>query len=294
MTYPRRAFIKIGAALGAGVALQSLTGCFSEHNSKGGGGNIGPFGLQLYTLRDEMPKDPKGVLQKVASYGYKQLESYEHDKLGIFWGMSPKEFKSYIDGLGMTIVSSHCDINKDFERKVDEAASIGMAYLACPYLGPHDKIDFFKQTADKFNRLGELCKKAGLRFAYHNHDYSFHPVEGQLPQDVMMQGTDPSLVDFEMDIYWVVTAGQDPVKWFDKYPGRFTMGHVKDRRKGAGVQDKDASVVLGTGSLNYSKILKEGSKRGMKYFIVEQERYDGTTPLAAAQADAAYMKSLKI
>lgn len=161
MNYPRRAFLKAGAALGVGMALQPLAGCFSNRSTPKGKGNLGPFGLQLYTLRDDMPKDPKGVLQKVASYGYKQLESYEHDKLGMFWGMSPQEFKTYISGLGMTMVSSHCNINQDFERKVEQAASIGMAYLACPWLGPKPELDFYKRAAEQFNRCGELCKKAG-------------------------------------------------------------------------------------------------------------------------------------
>lgn len=296
MTYPRREFIKLGAALGAGMALQPLAGCFSNKSAPQatGEGNLGAFGLQLYTLRDDMPKDPKGVLQKVASYGYKQIESYEHDQLGMFWGMSPQEFRTYLDGLGMVMVSSHCEINKDFERKVEQAASIGMAYLACPWLGPNPGLDFYRKAAEQFNRCGELCKKAGLRFAYHNHDYSFLPVEGHLPQDVMMQATDPSLVDYEMDIYWVVVAGQDPVQWFNKYPGRFTMSHVKDRRKGAKAKDTDASTVLGTGALDFSTVLKAGADKGMKYFIVEQERYDGTTPLKAVEANAAYMKSLKV
>jgi sugar phosphate isomerase/epimerase len=294
MTYPRRQFLKIGAAIGAGVALQPLAGCFSNKNTNHGVGNLGPFGLQLYTLRDDLPKDPKGVLQKVASFGYKQIESYEHDKLGMFWGMSPQAFAAYLGGLGMTLVSSHCDIKKDFERKVEQAASIGMTYLACPWLGPNGSLDFYKKAAEQFNRCGELCKKAGLRFAYHNHDYSFLPVEGKLPQDVMMQGTDPGLVDYEMDIYWVAAAGQDPLQWFQKYPGRFTMAHVKDRKKGVSTADKDASTVLGTGGLHFASILKGGSEKGMKYFFVEQERYDGTTPLAAVEANAAYMKSLKI
>lgn len=115
-----------------------------------------------------------------------------------------------------------------------------------------------------------------------------------MPQDVMMQGTDPSLVDYEMDIYWVAAAGQDPIQWFNKYPGRFTMGHVKDRKKGAGPKETDASTVLGTGGLDFPQILKAGADKGMKYFIVEQERYEGTTPLKAVEANAAYMKSLKV
>jgi hypothetical protein len=103
----------------------------------------------------------------------------------------------------MKMISSHCNINNKFEEKAADAASIGMKYLICPYLGPQKTIDDFKKAADNFNAKGEICKKNGLRFAYHNHGYSFQALDGQMPQDVMMQNTDPSLVDFEMDMYWV-------------------------------------------------------------------------------------------
>jgi sugar phosphate isomerase/epimerase len=245
-------------------------------------------------LRDVLPQDPKGVLTQVASFGYKQIESYEHAKLGIFWGMKNTEFKKLMDDLGMKIVSSHCDINKDFERKAAEAAEIGMNYLLCPYLGPQKTIDDFKRFAETFNEKGQVCKKNGIRFGYHNHDYGFVPVDGQLPQDVLMQNTDKNLVDFEMDIYWVVTAGQDPIAWIDKYPGRFKLSHIKDRKRGASPSQRDVSVELGTGSIDFKKILNEAGKKGMEYYIVEQEAYENTTPLAAAKADADYLKNFKI
>jgi sugar phosphate isomerase/epimerase len=293
MQYKRREFLKTATLLGSGVALTSfsgLLGCKSASNGKTINEN---FGLQLYTLRDVLPANPKDVLTQVASYGYKQIESYEGAQ-GMFWGMKNTEFKKFMDDLGMTIVSSHCDINKDFERKAEEAGAIGMKYLICPYLGQQKSLDDFKKYADTFNQRGETCKKYGLRFAYHNHDYSFVPLEGQLPQDVMMQGTNKDLVDYEMDIYWVVTAGQDPIAWFNKYPDRFRLSHIKDRKKGVAASEKNASVVLGTGSINFNEILKAAEKKGMDYFIVEQERYDNTTPLEAAKADAGYMKGLRI
>ncbi|MBD0289475.1 MAG: TIM barrel protein, partial [Flavisolibacter sp.] len=199
----RREFLKISTVLGAGIILQpersALFGCNTV------AGKLEKFGLQLYTLRDVLPKDPKGVLKQVASFGYKEIESFEGPQ-GMFWGMSPKEFKSYMDDLGMTIVSSHCDINKNFEQKAADAASIGIKYLICPYLGPQKSLDDFKKFAETFNQRGEVCRSNGLRFAYHNHDYSFKKLEEQFPQDVLMQNTDKNLVDFEMDIYWVVTA----------------------------------------------------------------------------------------
>ena len=162
-----------------------------------------------------------------------------------------------------------------------------MKYLMCRYLGPNKELNFYKQAAADFNKSGEICKRNGLRFAYHNHDYSFKPVEGQLPQDVMMQNTDPNTVDYEMDIYWVVTAGEDPIKWINKYPNRFRLGHVKDRRN-------NESVVVGTGTIDFPGILREARNKGMAYFIVEQEAYTGTTPIDAVRANAEYMKKLKL
>ena len=287
----RREFLQTTGFAASGIFLSSyLPSCKSASVSKEVRDN---FGLQLYTLRDVLPDDPKGVLKQVASYGYKQIESYEHSKLGIFWGMKNTEFKTLMNDLGMKIVSSHCDINKDFERKAAEAAEIGMQYLLCPYLGPQKKIDDFKKFAETFNQKGEICKKNGIRFGYHNHDYGFVQLEGQYPQDVLMQNTDKNLVDFEMDIYWVVTAGQDPIAWIDKYPGRFKLCHIKDRKKGATPSQRDVSVELGTGSIDFKKILIEADKKGMNYYFVEQEAYENTTPLAAAKADADYLKNFK-
>jgi sugar phosphate isomerase/epimerase len=291
MEIKRREFIRTTAIVTSGMMLSNyLPSCKSSSIAKDVRDN---FGLQLYTLRDVLPADPTGILKQVASYGYKQIESYEGPQ-GIFWGMKNTEFKKRMDDLGMKIVSSHCDINKDFDRKAAEAAEIGMNYLICPYLGPQKTVDDFKKFAETFNQLGETCKKNGIRFGYHNHDYGFVPLEGQMPQDVLMQNTDKNLVDFEMDIYWVVTAGQDPIAWIDKYAGRFKLCHIKDRKKGAPLSQRDASVDLGTGSIDFKKILKEAGRKGMEYYIVEQEAYENTTPLAAAKADADYMKNFRI
>jgi sugar phosphate isomerase/epimerase len=291
MEIKRRDFIKTTAVVTSGMLLSGyLPACKAASISKDVRDN---FGLQLYTLRDVLPNNPKDVLTQVASFGYKQIEGYEGTK-GIFWGMKNTEFKKLMDDLGMKFVSTHCDINKDFDRKAAEAAEIGMNYLICPYLGPQKKIDDFKKFAETFNQRGETCKKNGIKFGYHNHDYGFVPLEGQMPQDVLMQNTDKNLVDFEMDIYWVVTPGQDPIAWIDKYPGRFKLCHIKDRKKGAAPSQRDVSVDLGTGSIDFKKILKEACKKVMEYYIVEQEAYENTTPLAAAKADADYLKNFRI
>jgi len=291
MQQNRRNFLKITGAVGAGLALNSLGGAslFAAESAK----SIKQFGIQLYTLRDVVPGDPKGVLKQLASFGYKQIESYEGAK-GMFWGMGHTGFKSYMDELGMKLVSSHCDITKDFEKKAAEAAEIGMKYLICPWKGPQKSLDDFKRFADEFNQKGEICKKNGIRFAYHNHDYSFKAMDGQLPQDVMMNGTDPSLVDFEMDIYWVAAAGVDIEAWFKKYKKRFRLCHVKDRSKNPGTDNGKNSVDLGTGSIDWPKILKSAKKYGMQYYIVEQEAYPNGSSLEAAKVNAAYMKTLKV
>jgi sugar phosphate isomerase/epimerase len=290
MSHNRRDFIKLSVQSAAAIALVQM-GCNSAGNAAGSGKHIERFGLQLYTLRDDMPKDPRGILKQVASFGYKQIESYEGGQ-GMFWGMGHKGFKQYMDELGMSIVSSHCDMNKDFERKAAEAAEIGMKYLICPYLGKQKSLDDYKRYADTFNQKGEICRKNGIRFAYHNHDYSFEKMDGQYPQQIMMDMTNKDTVDYEMDIYWVVVAGENVENWLKDYKNRFRLCHIKDRAKGA--VDGNASVNLGTGSIDFSKLLRSAMDNGMQYFVVEQEKYDGTTPLEAVKANAAYMKLLKV
>jgi sugar phosphate isomerase/epimerase len=251
---------------------------------------LGNFGIQLWTVKEDLAANAKDTLKKLSVDGFKQIESFE-GKQGIFWGWKNTEFKKYMDDLGMNIISAHCNISDGFEKKAAEAAEIGMKYLICPYKGPQKSIDDFKRFADEFNKAGEICKKNGIRFAYHNHDYSFKAMNGEVPQEVMMKGTDKNLVDFEMDIYWVVAAGEDPKVWFDKHPGRFKLCHVKDLAKTAKGHE---SVQLGKGTIDFASILKAGNAKGLKYYIVEQEAFTGTNPLESAAADAKYMQQFSM
>jgi sugar phosphate isomerase/epimerase len=292
MDTKRRDFLKLTGNLAAALAIApAAANFFDTQETTLENRRIKTFGLQLYTLRDDLPKDPKGILQQVASYGYKQIEGYEGPQ-GMFWGMGHTGFKKYMDDLGVDFMASHCKIDENFEQKAAQAAEIGMKYLICPYKGPQKKLDDFKKFADEFNQKGEICRKHGIRFAYHNHDYSFKELEGQIPQELMMTNTDPSLVDFEMDIYWVVTGGHDAETWLKKHKNRFRLCHIKDRTKGS--TEAADSCVLGEGSINFSSLLNTARKNGMEYFIVEQEKYTGTTPLDAVKVNAAYMKKLKI
>ena len=252
------------------------------------------FGIQLYSIRADMTKNPKDTLKKLASYGYKYLEGYE-GSLGLFWGMSNTEFKKYLEDLGLEMIASHCGETQNlesFNKKCDQAAEIGMDYLICPGLPRKLELDIFKRHAQRFNQCGEIAKKNGIKFGYHNHAYSFEKREGIYLQDVLMNGTDPSIVDFEMDIYWVVAAGEDPIKWFDKHPKRFTYCHVKDYLKLDGGKGHE-SCTLGEGSIDFAKILSHGRTKGLKTFIIEQESYRGTTPLQAAKDNVGYMRNLK-
>jgi sugar phosphate isomerase/epimerase len=303
MNHSRRKFFQYAGAAAAGALILPSLSCKSETPDAAAtvgapttqppvaAGSIAQYGIQLWSVRDDMAKDAKGTLKALATAGYKQIESFEGDK-GIFWGMTNTDFKKYMDELGMTLVSSHCDTKKDFEKKAAEAAAIGVSYLITPYIGAQKKLSDWEKITKDFNKNGEICKKAGLRYAYHNHAYSFEMLDGTMPQDFMMEYTDPSLVDFEMDIYWVVTAGKDPIEYLNKYPGRFKLCHVKDRSKTLPATEQDASCDLGTGSIDFSKILKVAQEKGMQYFIVEQERWDNSTPIKSAEVDAAYLSKL--
>jgi sugar phosphate isomerase/epimerase len=289
MSSNRREFLRTGAfaALGLSLPFAGRSSMLGEYvKSK----TISTFGIQLWTVKEDMASDAKETLRKISTYGYRLIESFEGQK-GMFWGMSNTEFKKYMDDLNMSIASSHCDISKDFDKKAAQAAEIGMKYLICPYKGPQKDIESYKKFADEFNRAGETCKKNGIRFAYHNHDYSFKPIDGMIPQDVMMDNTDKELVDYEMDIYWVVAAGADPQAYFGKYPGRFRLCHVKDLAKTAKGHE---SVQLGKGTIDFQSVLRTGAANGLKFYIVEQEAFTGSNPLQSAEVDAKYFKTITI
>lgn len=283
----RREFVLKGSLLTTSIlAPMSLSSCNNSSDKN-------KVGIQLYSVRDEMIKNPKETLAKLASFGYKYVEGYEGD-LGLFWGMSNLEFKSYLDGLGLNMLASHCgDTNnlESFKAKCDQAAEIGLEYLICPWAEGDRSLSGFQYLSETFNKCGQIAKEREIKFAYHNHDYSFKKIDGMYLQDVLMNGTDKNLVDFEMDIYWVVASGEDPKKWFDKHPGRFTYCHVKDYLQLE--DDKYESCTLGNGSIDFSSILAHGKLKGLETFIVEQEAYTGTTQLESAKDNYFYMSTLK-
>ncbi|MCP9767723.1 sugar phosphate isomerase/epimerase [Lacihabitans sp. LS3-19] len=321
MKQSRRNFImKYGlAAVSTPLLIQSLGSCTSASKEKSTNDaiatkeTIDQFGLQLWTVKEDMAKDPKATLKAVADAGYKQLESFTGEK-GIFWGMTPAEFKTYTRDLGMQMISSH--INPDFTTKketedefkklVDDCASIGVSYVLNPFPGEIKTSDEWKKITEGLNRQGEITKAAGIKMGYHNHHIEFSPTsDGSLPEEIMLKGTDPELVAFELDLYWIVKAGQDPEKWLKEYANRFKLVHVKDLYKEERVKEIEttekpedafwplgASTTLGNGRIDFSKILKIAKENGVEKFIIEQERFDNSTPLQDIKIDADYLKSL--
>ncbi|MGM0458251.1 MAG: sugar phosphate isomerase/epimerase family protein [Bacteroidota bacterium] len=287
MTYDRKTFLKLSGLLAGGAAMGTLP--FLKGCSSTGSSTQNAFGLQLYTLRDVIADDPEGTLRQVAEFGYTQIESYE-GPMGMWWDMGNSGFKELLDELGMTALSSHANVFEEFERKANEAAEIGLKYIVCPWIGPQDSLDDYREIAEQFNEMGEIATDLGLRFAYHNHAYSFEEQEGEIPHDVLMENTDPDLVEYQMDIYWVVAAGHDPIEWMERYPGRFTSGHVKDITSGSDPE----STVLGTGTIGWQTLLPEAANLGMEDYIVEQEAYAGTTPIDAIRDNAEFMRSLNL
>ncbi len=304
MNNPRRKFIRMGAMLGAGAAFMPLQFCSPAKREEEAGATLTPaepertgtplsvFGIQLYSVKEEMAKDAAATMKTLAGYGYKQFEGFDGGK-GILWGMKPAEFKSVLDDTGVSFISSHANVFENLEAQAGQAAEVGMKYLICPWIGPQKSLDAYKSIADKFNEVGEKLKSQGLRFAYHNHDYTFKTQDGALPQDILMEHTDPALVDFEMDIYWVHVAGINPGDYMAKYPGRFKLCHLKDAEAGSG-NPGERGVLLGAGEIPYADLIKMSQERGMEYFVVEQERFVDVTPFQAAERNAQYLKALVI
>lgn len=288
----RQQFLKL-TALATSAAVLSKTDAFSLAPKK--------VGLQLYTLRDLMGKDPDGTLKKVAEIGYKEVESFGYND-GKFFGKTPKEYAALLKDLGLSAPSGHYltgkampnmkgTLTNDWKRAVDDAAAIGQTYMICAYLFPNErtKLDDYKAFADLFNQSAEVCKAAGIQFAYHNHDFEFQAMDGQMPYDVLLSGTDKNLVKMELDLYWTVFAGQDPVALFKKHPGRFPLWHIKDMEKSA---DRTFAPV-GTGSIDFQQIFDAQKTAGLKHYFVEQDAHK-LPPLESITISFKNVEKLKV
>lgn len=255
-------------------------------------------GLQLYSLRDQLPKDVKGVIAKVAAAGYKEVETFGYSKQNGFWGLDAKAFSSLLKANGLKTPSGHFGLDEyfvhgkttDLESYIEAANATGMTYVIVPSINGEvlKSADQFKEVAEKLNKAAEMCKKSGLQLGYHNHNFEWKPIDGTTFYDTILKETDPKLVHMEMDIFWVVRAGQDPVKLFKQHPGRFALCHIKDRDK----KQTDLNTEIGKGSIDFKTILSHAKLAGLKHFIVEQENYINIDPFVSIAESAAYVKNV--
>jgi sugar phosphate isomerase/epimerase len=245
-------------------------------------------GVQLYTFRNEMAADALGTLKKIAALGIKQIESAKSSK-GHYYGLTPKEMKQACANLGMNLRSGHVHIDDKWQQTMNDAAESGQVYLICSTM-PTDgqTTDNYKKVAEIFNKAGEDCKKLGLKFGYHNHEYEFDSHNGNVLYDVLLDNTQANLVNMEMDLGWVIVAGKNPLDYFKKYPGRFPLWHLKDMDV-----IKKHSVEFGKGQLDIVQLLKHSKQAKMKYFFIEQEEY-ASTPFESMQYNMDYLKKISI
>lgn len=279
----RRNFLRTTAALAAGSFMIPMFSCGSAGKKV--------IGLQLYTVRDKIQQDLDGTLNRLAQIGYNSLEAAGYNVGdGTFYGLKPKEFAKKVADLGMPLDSSHTSVEPDSAAKVfADAAEAGCKYVIYPYLPDNlrTNLDGFKIHAEKLNKMGEIAKKYGIRFGYHNHAFEFTPMEGQIGMDVMIQGTQPELVMFEIDLYWITKAGYDPVAYMKKYPGRFEIYHVKDMTK----DDDKFFAPVGSGCIDFAGIFAIREIAGLKMLFVEQDRFKDLDPFESVEMSFNYLKN---
>jgi len=257
------------------------------------------MGLQLFTVRQPMAADVVGTVKKIAGIGYEDSETYGYDpEQGTYYGLKASAFKQLLGDHGMITTSGHYDFTKYFDKPADAmmryvdqcvegAHALGQRYVTWPWLDPAFRtIENFRLLTGKLNNIGERVNKAGLGFAYHNHDFEFVDHGGENGYDIIMRETDPALVKLQMDLYWVIHSSKlSPSQLFNKQPGRFVMWHIKDMDK----VTRDYSE-LGNGSIDYTVILPDAAKAGLQYYYIEQGGNFAKDPIQSVTDSAAYFK----
>jgi len=298
MNRSRRDFLKTSAITVAGTAILSKS-LFASNNPN----EI--VGVQLYCVREDMKQDPLGSLTQLAEMGYKHVEhaNYADRK---FYGYTAAEFQKVLADLGLKMPSGHTVLGKnhwDAGRKeftdswkytVEDAATMGQQFVVSPWLdeGIRRDYDSFMQFLEVFNKSGELCQQSGMKFGYHNHDFEFsEKLNGQVMFDLLMQNTDADKVSLQLDMGNMYIAGAKAMDVLNKYPGRFETIHVKDMIKSEEESSGYESTILGEGVVDTKKVTDLSRKKGGSYlFIIEQESYQGKTPMACMKEDLAIMR----
>lgn len=253
------------------------------------------IGLQLYSLRNEFKTDVPGNLKMISGWGIREIEG------GGTYGMPMEDYKKLLSQNKLKMVSVGADfkqLKENPQAAVDEAKAFGAKYVVCFWI-PHDgdafTLDNMKEAVSVFNKAGKLLKDNGLSLCYHPHGFEFRPYQGATLFDYLVKETDPRYLNFEMDIFWVKHPGQDPVALLKKYPNRFLLMHLKDRKHGTegnqnGHADVETNVVLGTGDVGIAEIMREAKKAGVKHYFIEDESSHSVTQIPKSLA---FLKSLK-
>ncbi len=291
MAYNRREFLKTTAAITAGVSLSGLPliSCADPAGKK-------KYGVALYTLRNDLGKDLGGTLQYVSKAGYSQVELFAFDGKTYF-GKAPKEFKALLNDSKLIAPSAHFNLPGFlYEGKLDvwksaveAAVTMENKYMVVPYIeSKYRTPEFYKSMVDQIQKAAELTKAAGMKLAYHNHEFEFEKgPDGKTYFEMLLSQTDPALVDFEMDLYWMTYANQKPVDWFAKYPGRFSMFHLKDLTVAADGKKEFAPV--GDGIVDFTSAFAQSKLAGLKYGFVEQDSCK-VTPEQCIKKSIDYLK----
>ena len=243
-------------------------------------------GLALYTVRENMGEDAKATLQKVADAGYAYIEAAGYAD-GKFYGMDPQDFKSYVESIGLTPVSTHMGgvTLENADQQIADTKAAGFEYFTIPVppmgmftFDPESRTMGMKGTMEDFTEIlttiGKKCEAAGLKLLYHNHDFEYKDNEdGIKPIVYLLENTDPKYVNFQMDLYWVTRAEADPVSYFEKYPGRFKLWHVKD------MDEEGKFAPVGEGTIDFKRILDKKDISGMEKYFVEQDMTWDKKPL---------------
>jgi sugar phosphate isomerase/epimerase len=259
----RRTFIKgLAAVTAAGLVIPDKL--FALPSKK-------EIGIQLYTIREMVNKDFVGTFKILSGIGYNSVEAAGYGDRK-FYGYEPKDYAKICSNYGILPLSSHNGINlENADTVIEDTLKAGMSYLVLPSV-PKEKrqtLDDYKQNANEFNQIGEKCKKSGLKFGYHNHAFEFEKIEDQVPYDILLESTDPDLCFMQVDFYWMVYGGYDPLDYIKRYPGRFELWHVKDMDK----SEQRESTEIGQGIIDFPGLFKKKKKSGMKYYFVEQEEF---------------------
>ena len=272
----RRTFLAVAAALAARTAAGSPFG-YQVPQPAARGLPLRRVGVQLYTVRSLMRQDFDGTLAVIAEIGYDEVE------FAGYFDRTPSQVREALERVSLAAPSTHVPYDTlagDWQRVLDDSAAIGHSYVTVPWLPDRVRgsLSGWHRVADEFNEAGRVAREAGLTFSYHNHDFDFRLTEGAIPLNVLIERTDPELVTFELDLYWMVRAGHDPLEYIAAYPGRFPLHHVKDS---AG-PDEHRMVDVGAGVIDFDTILQRAAEAGARHYFVEHDSPED--PMATARA----------